>query len=209
MPVFPGPVCRHLHFPKSNNICHFSDHLTNLSMSSCQFCLSPISLTFLNSLVSSANFNILPVTPSSKSFMYTKNKIVPSTDTCGTPLKTDFQLETSRPQPPFVSYMLANCLSSWLYCFPYHVILTYILVFGVELYQMLSENLNSLHLPATNCRRPIIHPFRYFFQKKTRFVRHDFDFRNPCWAGFINLCLMRKSTIWSLIIVSNNLHIGL
>ena len=43
-------MCIHLHFPKLNNICHFSDHLTNLSMSSCKFCLSPISLTFLNSL---------------------------------------------------------------------------------------------------------------------------------------------------------------
>ena len=42
-------------------------------MSSCKFFLSPISLTFLNSLVSCANFNILPVTPSSKSLMYTKN----------------------------------------------------------------------------------------------------------------------------------------
>ncbi len=29
----------HLHFQKLN-ICHFSDHLTNLSMSSCHFCLS-------------------------------------------------------------------------------------------------------------------------------------------------------------------------
>ena len=61
--VFPGPVCRHiinLHFPKLNNICHFSDHLTNKSMSPCNFCLSPISLAFQNSLVSSANFNILP-----------------------------------------------------------------------------------------------------------------------------------------------------
>ena len=46
LPVFPGHVCRHLHFPKLNNICHFSDHLTNLSMSSCNFCLSPISLSF-------------------------------------------------------------------------------------------------------------------------------------------------------------------
>ena len=46
MLVFPGPMCRHLHFPKLNNICHFSDHLTNLSMSSCKFCLSPISLVF-------------------------------------------------------------------------------------------------------------------------------------------------------------------
>ena len=95
MPVFPGPVCRHLHFPKLNNICHFSDHLINLSMSSCNFCLSPISLAFLNSLASSASFNILPVTHSSKSLSYTINKIGPSTDPCGTPRNTDFQLETS------------------------------------------------------------------------------------------------------------------
>ena len=40
MPVFPGPVCRHLHFPKLNNICHFSDHLTNLAISSCIFFIS-------------------------------------------------------------------------------------------------------------------------------------------------------------------------
>ena len=31
-----------------------------------------------------------------------------------------------------------------------NVILTYVLVVGVELYQMLSENLNRLHLPATH-----------------------------------------------------------
>ena len=30
------------------------------------------------------------------------------------------------------------------------MILTYLLVFGVELDQMLSENLNILHLPATH-----------------------------------------------------------
>ena len=72
MPLFPSYVCRHLHFQKLNNICHFSDHLTNLSMSSCSFCLSPMNLVFLNSLVSSANCNMLPVTPSSKSFMYIK-----------------------------------------------------------------------------------------------------------------------------------------
>ncbi len=96
MLVFPGPMCRHfLHFPKLNNICNFSDHLTNLSMSSCNLCLSQIFLVFVNSLVSSANFNILPVTPSSKSSMYTNNKIDPSTDPCGTPLKTDVQIETT------------------------------------------------------------------------------------------------------------------
>ena len=35
---------------------------------------------------------------SSKSLIYIKNKIGPSTDPCGTPLKTDFQFETS-PSP--------------------------------------------------------------------------------------------------------------
>ena len=56
------------------------DHLTNLSMSSCNLCVSPISLVFLNSLVSSANFNILPVIPSYKSLLYSINQIGPSTD---------------------------------------------------------------------------------------------------------------------------------
>ena len=36
--MVPGPVRRHLHFTTLNSICHFSDHLTNLSMSSCNFC---------------------------------------------------------------------------------------------------------------------------------------------------------------------------
>ena len=68
-------------------------------MSSYKFFWSPISLVSLNSLLSSANLNILPVTPSSKSLIlvlvyYTKTKIGPSTDPRGTPLKTDFQLET-------------------------------------------------------------------------------------------------------------------
>ena len=29
--MFPCPMCTHLNFPKLNNICHFSDHLTNVS----------------------------------------------------------------------------------------------------------------------------------------------------------------------------------
>ena len=44
--------------------------------------VSPISLVFLNS------FSILSVTPSSKSLMYTKHKIGPSTEPCHTPLNT-------------------------------------------------------------------------------------------------------------------------
>ena len=118
MPVCPGPVRRHLNFKKVNIICHFSDHLTNLSMSSCNFCLSPISLVFLNSLVSSANFNMLPVTPSSKSSMYTKNKIGPSTDHWGNPLKTDFQLETSPSTTTLCLLSVSHCSIQLIILFP-------------------------------------------------------------------------------------------
>ena len=111
-------MCRHLHFPQLNNICHYSDHLTNLSMSSCKFCLSQISFTFLNSLLSSANFNILPVTPSSKSLMYTTNKIGPSTDHCGTPLKTDFQLETSPSTTTLCILSVSHCSTQLIILFP-------------------------------------------------------------------------------------------
>ena len=92
---FPCPVWRHLHFPKLNSICHFSDHSINLIRSSCKCCLSASLLIFLNTFVSSANFNTLLVMSSSKSLIYIKNKIGPSTDPCGTPLKTAFQFETS------------------------------------------------------------------------------------------------------------------
>ena len=37
---FPCPVWRHLHFPKLNSICHFSEHSGNLLRSSCKCCLS-------------------------------------------------------------------------------------------------------------------------------------------------------------------------
>ena len=52
---------------------------------------------------------MFPVTPSSKSFMYIKNKIGPSTDPWGTPLKTGFQLETS----PSTTTL---CLLSFSHC---------------------------------------------------------------------------------------------
>ena len=107
--MFPCPVCRHLHFLKLNNICHFSDHLTNLSRSFCKCCLSPSLLTLLNTFVSSANFSKLFVILSSKSLIYIKNNKGPNTDPCGTPLKTDFQFETS-------SSTTTHCLLSVSHC---------------------------------------------------------------------------------------------
>ena len=56
--MFPCPMCIHLHFPKFN-ICHFSEHLTNLSRSSCKLCLSVSFVTFLNTFVLSANLSTL------------------------------------------------------------------------------------------------------------------------------------------------------
>ena len=52
-------------------------------------------LTYLNTFVSSANLSTLLVILSSKSLTYIKNNKGPNTDPCGTPLKTDFQFETS------------------------------------------------------------------------------------------------------------------
>ena len=117
MLVSPGPVWRHLQFPKLNNICHLSDHLTHLSMSSCNF-LSPISLVFLNSLVSSAHFLIVSVTPSSKSLTYTNNKIGRSTDPCSTPLKNDIQLETSPSTTTLCLQSVGECSIQLIIRFP-------------------------------------------------------------------------------------------
>ena len=53
-----------LYFLKLNNICHFKDHLTNLSRSFCKCCLSPSLLTLVNInfvVVSSTNFSMLLV----------------------------------------------------------------------------------------------------------------------------------------------------
>ena len=116
--MFPCPACRHLHFWKLNNICHFSGHLINLSMSSCSCCLSPFPLIFLKSLVSSANFNILLVTPSSRSLMYIKNKIGPSTDPCGTPLKTGFQFETSPSTTTLCLLSVSHCSIQFIILIP-------------------------------------------------------------------------------------------
>ena len=106
---FLCPVCRHLHFPKLNNIYHFSDHFTNLSRSFCKCWLSPSLLTLLNTFVSSANVSTLLVILSSKSLIYIKNNKGPSTDPSGTPLKTDFQFETT-------PYITTCCLLSVSHC---------------------------------------------------------------------------------------------
>ena len=45
--------------------------------------------------MSSANVSTLLVILSSKSLIYIKNNKGPNTDPCGTPLKTDFEFETS------------------------------------------------------------------------------------------------------------------
>ena len=92
--IFQNLIKFILHFPKFNNICHFSDYLINLSRYFL-FYLWPSLLTFLNTFVSSANFSMLLVILSSKSLIYIKNNKGLNTDPCGIPLKIDFQFEIS------------------------------------------------------------------------------------------------------------------
>ena len=96
-------------------------------------------------------FQILPVIPCSKSLMYSKNKIGPSTDRCGTPANIDFQIETSPSTTTLCLLSVSNYSiqlinnqlltssdgmgNSIIYSFTYHVMLTGVLVFDVELYQ--------------------------------------------------------------------------
>ena len=55
-------------------------------------------------------------------------------------------------------------------------------------------------------RWPIVIPFCCFLKKHIKFVRHDLAFKNPCWEGFLNSCLMKKATMLSLISPEPTLH---
>ena len=100
-----------LYFSKLNKICHLLDHLINVSMSSCSYLVYPhFPYVFLKSLVSPyANFNIFLVIPSFSSLMYIKNRIGPSTDPCGTPLKTGFQFESSPSTTTLCLLPVSHC----------------------------------------------------------------------------------------------------
>ena len=93
--TFPCPMWMHLHFPKLNNICHFSDHMANLARSFHNVFLSASVFTVLNTFVSFANLRTLLDKSSSKSFMNIEINTNPNTDPCGTTLKTRFQFDIS------------------------------------------------------------------------------------------------------------------
>ena len=131
--MFPCHVCRHLHFPKFYNICHFSDNFTYLSRSFC--CLSPSVLTFLNTFVSSVNLSTLLVILSSKSLIYIKNNKGPNTDPCGTPSKLISSLKLLHVLQHATFCQSAIVLSSQL-CHPrYHGLLISVVIFDVALCQ--------------------------------------------------------------------------
>ena len=66
-------------------------------------------LTFLNTFVSAVNVSALLVILSSKSLIYIKNNKGPNTDSCGTPLKTDFQFETSPSTITRYLLLISHC----------------------------------------------------------------------------------------------------
>ena len=73
--ALPCPKWMHLHLPKLSNICHFSDHFTNLVRSSCKVSLSEYVFTVLNTFVSSAYLRTLLDKSSFKSFINIKSNI--------------------------------------------------------------------------------------------------------------------------------------
>ena len=94
--------------------------------------------------MSSANLSTLLVILSSKSLIYIKNNKGPNTDSCGAPLKTDFQFETS----PSTT---TRCLLSVSHCsvqsiipspIPWAFNLSSNLSSNVAICQKLSENLS-------------------------------------------------------------------
>ena len=101
------PRCITRHLDALKGICHFSDHSVRQSKSACRCSLSFSSLTRVNTLVSSANFNSELNRSESESFMDIKNSNGPRTDPCGTPLVTEIQLE----QRPFIQTLCFLTLS--------------------------------------------------------------------------------------------------
>ena len=104
-----------------------------------------ITIILLNTVVSSANFSTLVVILLSKSLIYIKNNNGPNNNYCGTPLKTDFQFETS-PSATTRFCQSAIVLSSRL-CHPrYHGLFILVVIFDVAVCQKLSENLSIYYL---------------------------------------------------------------
>ena len=79
-------------------------HRTTLSRSLCRASQSVLCLTYLNNLVSSANFKILLEIPWSKSLIKTRNKT--NTEPCGTQLQTSIH-------PNHLPLILTRCLLSF------------------------------------------------------------------------------------------------
>ena len=183
---FPCPVWKHLHFPQLNSICHFSDHSINLLRSSCKCYLSASHLIFLNTFVSSADFNTLLVMSSSKSLIYIKNQIRPNTDPCGTPLNNDFQFETS----PLSTTLCLLSIS--------HFSIQLIIPFPMPRAFSLSSNLWCGTLSKAFLKPKYIistgdhSSFVTSSKKHNMFAKHDLAFRNPCWDGLIKLFFYKK-----------------
>ena len=135
--TYPCPMWVHLHFPKLNNICHFSDHLTNF----CNVSLSAYVCTVLNTFVLSANYLI----SHPNNYLYYISKLI----WLPTPTSAAFHLKlvSSLISHPLL-LLSVFCLSTmfvinWSYFPLYHRILIELTIFDVALYRMLSENINK------------------------------------------------------------------
>src|SRR5688572_5076631 len=105
-PLFFLPTCMIVHLSILKSMFQSPDHLYSFSKSFLSILLSSSLFAFAQSLVSSANLDILQTMSSSMSLIYITNNNGPNTDPCGTPLVTLIQLELF----PFI---LTRCLLSF------------------------------------------------------------------------------------------------
>ena len=150
-------------------------------------CLSASLSIFLNTFVSSANFNTLLVISSSKSLIYIKNKIGPNTDPCGTPLKNDFHFETS-PSTATLCLLSISHFSIQL-IIPLPMPWAFSLSSNLWCGTLSKAFLKSKYIISTG--DPSSTHFVTSSKKHKMFVKHDLAFRNPCWDGLIKLFLTR------------------
>ena len=85
-------MCITEHLSTLKHICHLFAHSTSLLISSSSSIMSSGFLGLWQSLVSSANFDILLTILVSRSFMHIRNSCRPNTLPCGTPDVTGAQL---------------------------------------------------------------------------------------------------------------------
>ena len=177
------PICSTIHLSTLNNICQSSDHRNSFLKSPLIVSASASLHTLLQILLSSANFQIFDMMPSSISFINIKNSNGPNTKPCGTPLFTSAQPDTF----PFILTLCLLSANQFLihlkYCPPMPCASNFV---NKQACGTLSNALaKSRYITSTGTPsfKNLVTVSRY----SSRFFRQDLPFLKPCCVAFIRL----------------------